>query len=266
MRSGAAWSLVFASLTAGSVAAAGPPDGSTPPTATDGGAPDGGAVAAGRAGFARREEPGRAADGGAHLVRVEQGRRGRRSGDELDRGEPAGRSEGRQGRLGSRPGHGPGVGAAAATALRRLHRRVLPGGALGRRRGAYVVTGRLDRLGKGYVLTASLYDSVRAVSVAKPRAESSDDDGLRRAAERSRPACSPRSRPASPTARARPESPVTTGRESASGSSSATSSWPAWPRSTRGPRPSSAGPSTRSGWRSCRSASTSCTDRPGRRR
>ncbi|MHB8873911.1 MAG: hypothetical protein ACYC8T_09530 [Myxococcaceae bacterium] len=53
-------------------------------------------------------------------------------------------------------------------------------GALGAR---YLVVGRLDRLGKTFLLTASLYDSQRSVSVAKPRAEVPTEDGLRRAAD-----------------------------------------------------------------------------------
>ncbi len=54
-------------------------------------------------------------------------------------------------------------------------------GALGAR---YLVTGRLDKLGKTYVLTTSVYDSSRGVAVSKPRAEASSDDGLPGAAAR----------------------------------------------------------------------------------
>lgn len=48
-------------------------------------------------------------------------------------------------------------------------------GALGAR---YLVTGRLDRFGSKYVLTASLFDSQRATVLARPHREAEDDSAL----------------------------------------------------------------------------------------
>jgi hypothetical protein len=46
------------------------------------------------------------------------------------------------------------------------------------------VIGRVDRLGEAYTLTASLYDSQRGFGLAKPRAEATEENGLRLAADR----------------------------------------------------------------------------------
>ncbi len=53
-------------------------------------------------------------------------------------------------------------------------------GAVGAR---YVVSGRLDRLGERYVLSASLYDAGRAVSLGKPSAEVEGEEHLPDAAK-----------------------------------------------------------------------------------
>jgi hypothetical protein len=53
-------------------------------------------------------------------------------------------------------------------------------GAVGAR---YLVKGRVDRLGSVYVLSANVFDSHRAVSVAKPRAEASEEADLVPASE-----------------------------------------------------------------------------------
>ncbi|WP_244224638.1 hypothetical protein [Corallococcus sicarius] len=47
----------------------------------------------------------------------------------------------------------------------------------------YILTGRLDRFGGQYLLTASLVDTRQGRSLAKPRAEASDDDELLRTAD-----------------------------------------------------------------------------------
>jgi hypothetical protein len=52
-------------------------------------------------------------------------------------------------------------------------------GAIGAR---YVLTGRLDRFGAMFVLTSTLFDSRRAVSLAKPRAEAASEGQLPAAA------------------------------------------------------------------------------------
>jgi len=54
-------------------------------------------------------------------------------------------------------------------------------GALGSR---YVVTGRLDRFGERFVLTATLFDATHTISVAKPHADVSKADDLPAAATR----------------------------------------------------------------------------------
>ncbi|WP_199741861.1 hypothetical protein [Corallococcus sp. CA047B] len=47
----------------------------------------------------------------------------------------------------------------------------------------YILTGRLDRFGGQYLLTASLVDTREGRSLARPRAEASDDDALLRTAD-----------------------------------------------------------------------------------
>ncbi|MFP2910367.1 hypothetical protein ACLESD_36075, partial [Pyxidicoccus sp. 3LFB2] len=47
----------------------------------------------------------------------------------------------------------------------------------------YIVTGRLDRFGDQYLLTASLVDTIAGRSIAKPRAEAPEADTLLRTAE-----------------------------------------------------------------------------------